>query len=332
MDRYASGPDIGAVFDEHVAAEFVDLDLDATMATMTDEPYVNHVPVMTGGVGREAVRSFYGQHFIGKWPADIEITPVSRTVGEEQVVDELVLSFTHDIEMPQLLPGVAPTGRHVRLAFCVVVGFEDGKVAHEHIYWDQASLLVQVGCSTRAELPVTGAEQAENVLDPRVASAERVDAGKAVASPCAETCRPALSPSSSPTSRARRGSCIPSERTAMPRRSLSTGGCSGRVQRTRRDRDRHAGDAFFVAFPTAVGAAEAALASTAALENGRVRVRIGLHTGAPTVTHEGYVGVDVHRGARVAALAHGGHASRSFACHCRLTRLPAADRPRDLTA
>jgi carboxymethylenebutenolidase len=164
------GPDIGAVFDEHVAAEFVDLDLDATMATMTDEPYVNHVPVMTGGVGREEVRAFYGQHFIGKWPADIEITPVSRTVGETQVVDELVLSFTHDIEMPQLLPGVAPTGKHVRLAFCVVVGFEGGKVSHEHIYWDQASLLAQVGLIDSAALPVTGAEQAENVLDPRAHS------------------------------------------------------------------------------------------------------------------------------------------------------------------
>jgi len=160
-------PDLGAVFDDHVAAEFVDMDLEATMATMTDDPYVNHVPVMTGGVGIEHVRRFYGDHFIGKWPHDIEITPVSRTVGENQVVDELVLAFTHDIEMPQLLPGVAPTGRPVQLAFCVVVGFEDGKVSHEHIYWDQASLLTQVGLLDSAELPVTGAEQAENVLDPR---------------------------------------------------------------------------------------------------------------------------------------------------------------------
>ena len=77
------GPDLGAVFDEHVAAEFVHLDLEATMATMTDDPYVNHVPVMTGGVGRDEVRRFYGQHFIGKWPADIEITSVSRTVGDQ---------------------------------------------------------------------------------------------------------------------------------------------------------------------------------------------------------------------------------------------------------
>jgi carboxymethylenebutenolidase len=159
--------DLGAVFDEHVAAEFVHLDLEATMATMTDDPYVNHVPVMTGGVGVEGVRSFYGRHFIGKWPADISITPVSRTVGGDQVVDELVLSFTHDIEMDQLLPGVAPTGRHVRLPFCVVVKFEGDKLAHEHIYWDQASLLVQVGLLDRSDLPVTGAEQADGVLDPR---------------------------------------------------------------------------------------------------------------------------------------------------------------------
>ena len=158
--------DLASVFDDHVAAEFVDMDLDATMATMAADPYVNHVPAMTGGVGFESVRQFYGDHFIGKWPRDIAITPVSRTVGENQVVDELVLSFTHDIEMPQLLPGIAPTGRHVELAFCVVVGFADGKVAHEHIYWDQASLLVQVGLLDPTELPVTGAEQAANVLDP----------------------------------------------------------------------------------------------------------------------------------------------------------------------
>jgi carboxymethylenebutenolidase len=159
--------DIGAVFDEHVAAEFVTRDLEATMATMTDEPYVNHVPVMAGGVGAEEVRSFYDRHFIGRWPEDIEIAPVSRTIGEKQVVDELVLSFTHDLEMPQLLPGVAPTGKHVRLAFCVVVGFEGDKVAHEHIYWDQASLLVQIGLLDAAELPVTGGEHADAVLDPR---------------------------------------------------------------------------------------------------------------------------------------------------------------------
>jgi carboxymethylenebutenolidase len=160
-------PDIAEVFDQHVAAEFVLRDLDAAMATMTEDPYVNHVPVMTGGVGFEGVRRFYGDHFIGKWPEDTEIAPVSRTIGEQQVVDELVISFTHDVEMDQLLPGVAPTGRPVRLAFCVVVRFDGDRVAHEHIYWDQASLLVQIGLLDPRGLPVTGVEQAENVLDPR---------------------------------------------------------------------------------------------------------------------------------------------------------------------
>ena len=93
---------------------------------------------------------------------------MSRTVGADQVVDELVISFTHDIEMDALLPGVPPTGRYVRLPFCVVVGFADGKVSHEHIYWDQASLLVQVGLLDSEALPVTGAESARKVLDPKL--------------------------------------------------------------------------------------------------------------------------------------------------------------------
>ena len=102
--------ELAATFDAHVQAEFQDLDLEATMATMSDDPYVHHVPTITGGNGTDGVRSFYGSHFIGQWPDDTETKQVSRTIGENQVVDELVLSFTHDIEMPQLLPGVAPTG------------------------------------------------------------------------------------------------------------------------------------------------------------------------------------------------------------------------------
>jgi len=159
-----SSQEIAAVFDQHMAAEFAERDLDAAMATMNDDPYVYHLPVMTGGVGFDGVRRFYGEHFIGKWPRDTEITRVSRTVGDDRVVDEIVVGFTHDVEMDALLPGVPPTGRSVRLAMCVVVRFEGGRVAHEHIYWDHASLLLQVGLLDRS-LPVTGAEQADNVLD-----------------------------------------------------------------------------------------------------------------------------------------------------------------------
>jgi carboxymethylenebutenolidase len=155
------------VLDDHLAAEFAARDVDATMATMTDDPYLNHVPVLTGGIGREEVRRFYERIFIGHWPADTTIERISRTVGADQVVDELVMSFTHDITMGHMLPGVPPTGKLVRLAVCVVAGFRDGKLTHEHIYWDQACLLVQVGLLDPAGLPVVGAAQAEKLLAPR---------------------------------------------------------------------------------------------------------------------------------------------------------------------
>jgi carboxymethylenebutenolidase len=166
MNEQAAQPGIDAVFDEHVAAEFERHDADATMRTMTANPYLNHVPVMTGGNGYEEVERFYRHHFIPGWPDDTSVEPVSRTVGPDQVVDELIVSFTHDREMDAILPGVPPTGRFVRQPFCVVVKFEGGKVAHEHIYWDQASLLVQIGLLDPAGLPVSGIEQAERVLDP----------------------------------------------------------------------------------------------------------------------------------------------------------------------
>jgi carboxymethylenebutenolidase len=158
---------LAAVLDDHLAAEFATRDVEATMATMTEDPYVLHVPVLTGGVGREEVRRFYEQVFIGHWPADTAMTRISRTAGHDQVVDELVITFTHDIPMGHMLPGVPPTGRRVQLPVCVVAGFQDGKLTHEHIYWDQASLLVQVGLLDPAGLPVAGAEQAEKLLAPR---------------------------------------------------------------------------------------------------------------------------------------------------------------------
>lgn len=166
--------DLGAVFDAHVAAEFVTPDLDATMATMTDSPVLTHVPVLTGGNGYDAVRSFYGKYFHGHWPADTSMVRLSRTVAEERLIDEIVVSFTHDIEMPAMLPGVKPTGRKVELPHVVVVGFTGGKIAYERIYWDQASLLVQIGLLDPARLPVTGVEQARRVLDATLPSNELI--------------------------------------------------------------------------------------------------------------------------------------------------------------
>lgn len=157
--------DLSAIFDEHVADEFVAKDVAATMATMVAEPNVNHVPTMMGGVGGAALTEFYTNYFIGHWPEDTAITPVCRTVGADRVVDEMIMSFTHDIPMPAFLPNVAPTGRPVMLPVVVVMGIEDGKVAYERIYWDQASLLAQIGLLDATELPITGAVQARKVLD-----------------------------------------------------------------------------------------------------------------------------------------------------------------------
>jgi carboxymethylenebutenolidase len=170
MSIPATTPDseLAAVFDAHLEAEFVTHDVDATMATMTDDPHLTHVPVLTGGTGRDEIRHFYANYFIGHWPSDTKITHVSRTIGQGRVVDEIIVSFTHDVEMPAMLPGIAPIGRKVELPHVVLVEFSGGKVAYEHIYWDQASLLVQLGLLDAAKLPVIGAEQARRVLDPTV--------------------------------------------------------------------------------------------------------------------------------------------------------------------
>jgi carboxymethylenebutenolidase len=122
---------------------------------------------MTGGNGYEAVRRFYETWFIGHWPKDTSITRISRTADESHVVDEIVVSFTHERNTGHSARG-APDRTKGRAA--AVVGFKDGKIAYEHIYWDQASLLVQIGLLDKSKLPVTGAEQAARLLDPSLPS------------------------------------------------------------------------------------------------------------------------------------------------------------------
>lgn len=160
--------DIAATFDAHMRAEFQDRDLEATMATMTEDPYVHHVPTTTGGNGIAGVREFYGHHFIGQWPDDTEARQVSRTIGENQVVDELIMTFTHDRQLDIMLPGIRPTGRRIVVPVVVVVAFEEGRVSHEHIYWDQASVLVQAGLLDPNGLPVLGSQQGEALIDQRL--------------------------------------------------------------------------------------------------------------------------------------------------------------------
>jgi carboxymethylenebutenolidase len=132
---------------------------------MVANPRVNQVPVMIGGRGRDGVRDFYANHFVSQIPPDMEMVPVSRTIGQGRVVDEIIVRFTHSIRMDWFLPGIPPTGKRVEVLLIAIIQFEGDKIAHEHIYWDQASVLVQVGLLDRT-LPVRGGEIAAQVLNP----------------------------------------------------------------------------------------------------------------------------------------------------------------------
>jgi len=158
------------LWDEHVRDEFAMKDANAALDTMTPDAYVNHVPVLTGGNGKVELREFYADHFIPKMPADTEIIPISRTIGGERLVDEMIIRFTHSIEIDWMLPGIAPTGKRVECATVAIIQFRDGKLFNEHIYWDQASVLVQLGLLDSSKLPVVGVETARKVVDPTLPS------------------------------------------------------------------------------------------------------------------------------------------------------------------
>lgn len=158
---------LNEIWEEHTKDEFATRDTEATLATLVEDAYVNHIPVMTGGYGKAELRTFYSQDFIPKMPPDTTLVAVSRTIGEEQLVDEMIFSFTHTEEMPWMLPGIAPTNKRVEIPLVAIVRFRDGKLAHEHIYWDQASVLKQIGLISDASLPVFGAETARKVIEGR---------------------------------------------------------------------------------------------------------------------------------------------------------------------
>ncbi|AZS75877.1 hypothetical protein DDE74_37825 [Streptomyces lydicus] len=145
------------VWELHTSSEFRTLDLDTTMATMSDAPEVLHVPTAMGARGRASVRHFYRRWFVGHNAPDFALAPLTRTTGGSRIVDEMLVSFTHDVEVPWILPGVPPTGRPVEIPVIAVVSFDGPLISAEHIYWDQAAVLGQTGllsAETMARLPV----------------------------------------------------------------------------------------------------------------------------------------------------------------------------------
>ncbi|KAF2669731.1 NTF2-like protein [Microthyrium microscopicum] len=165
------------VWEDHCKLEFKTKDADKVMTTMVDRPYVNHVPTMTGGIGQKDLHRFYRDYFIPDNPPSLKMKLISRTVGVDKVVDELLVSFDHTQDISWMLPGVPPTNKHVEVALVAVVCVRGGKLYHEHIYWDQATVLVQLGLLDPKyippkmkhlginRLPVVGAEGARKVLD-----------------------------------------------------------------------------------------------------------------------------------------------------------------------
>ena len=160
------------LWEEHVASEFQSKNAEAAINTMVERPSVNHVPVMTGGVGRKQLTHYYDRYFIPQMPPDTQITPVSRTIGHDRLVDEFVIKFTHTLQMDWLLPGVPPTNKPIEIAIVTVIQFQDGKMASERIYYDQASILVQLGLLNPEKLPVAGVEVARKVLHDELPSNE----------------------------------------------------------------------------------------------------------------------------------------------------------------
>lgn len=152
------------VWEAHTAAEFANKDVDAAMATMTDHPVLIHVPNGTGATGKAAVRKFYSEILIPQAPPDIELQLLARSVGQDCIVDEFILRFTHSLRMDWVAPGIEPTGRSLAVPHVAVIAFEDGKIRSEHIYWDQATVLTQLGL-LGDDLPVLDSAQCDRLLD-----------------------------------------------------------------------------------------------------------------------------------------------------------------------
>src|SRR4028119_866438 len=164
-----------ALWEEHLQYEFGTHSTEDALATMLEDAYVNHIRVMTGGVGKPAVREFYSKYLIPQMPPDMELTPISRTIGTNQLVDEMVAKFTHTIQMDWMLPGIAPTGKRVEVPVVGIIRFRDGKIAHEHLYWDQASVLVQLGMLDPVTLPVVGVDSARKLMNRNLPSNTLID-------------------------------------------------------------------------------------------------------------------------------------------------------------
>ncbi|KAJ5652993.1 NTF2-like protein, partial [Penicillium longicatenatum] len=183
LKQHMGGPyfDLEQIWEEHTYFEFENRSVEHTMATMVQEPYVNHIPTLTGGIGREALTDFYRNHFIWSNPEDTGMELNSRTIGIDRVVDEFIYRFTHTKEVDWILPGLPPTGKVIRIPFMAIVNIRGDRLYHEHITWDQGTVLKQLGIMPdylpipssllgsakpqEYQVPIPGVEAAQKLVD-----------------------------------------------------------------------------------------------------------------------------------------------------------------------
>ncbi|CRG88991.1 carboxymethylenebutenolidase [Talaromyces islandicus] len=187
LKKQLNGPwfDLEEIWDEHTKFEFGTRSVEDTMGTMVQEPYVNHIPTITGGIGREKLSYFYAHHFIFNNPSDTSLELISRTVGIDRVIDEFIFCLTHEKMVDWLIPGIPPTGKKLRIPFTAIVNIRGDRLYHEHISWDQLTVLFQLGLMPEYlpipySLPNGPTPQAGYKLEYRVPGAGQETADKMV--------------------------------------------------------------------------------------------------------------------------------------------------------
>jgi len=132
------------IWDEHLDASLVQRDFARSLVHMTAESSVRHIPAMTGAAGRLGLERFYATEFLPHVPGDLALARISRTVDRFRLVDQTAISFTHDRELPWLLPGVGPTFRRADVLTISVVSFDRGRICSQRVLWDHATLTTQL--------------------------------------------------------------------------------------------------------------------------------------------------------------------------------------------
>jgi carboxymethylenebutenolidase len=151
------------LWERHMAYVFALKDADLAVSTMVDDATVMHLPTMSGGAGKENLRRYYADVFIPGIPADTSNEPIARSVGDGLIVDELIMRMTHDRDVPFLLPGLAPTGKTVEIPAVVIVKLRGELMESERLYWDQATVLRQLGL-VDPSLPVVDVAEVSGFL------------------------------------------------------------------------------------------------------------------------------------------------------------------------